>query len=221
MKILHILHRDYVISYFTCISSFSLLLAFFSLYQTLGCWRSLLKVISSYPALLLLPVFTFFTFGRHKEGEEGLVLSWKWTTVNMLISFCGATLRMLLHLDVIKIESYRSWISEATLTHRGNIFYYVIACNCLTIIFTTMLFFSKLEYGVLLPLDPECPHVLQAGAVVPLQPPEDPGLDRAKLKWIATCILAVVLVVAILDAWHTRRQGKLTNGELFSFNRNT
>ena len=83
-----------------------------------------------------------------------------------------------------------------------------------------MLFFSKLEYGVLMPSDPSCPHVLQAGAVVPLQPLEDPGLDRAKLKKIATCILVIVLVVAILDAWHTRRQGKLTNGELFSFNRN-
>ena len=215
MKILHINHRDYFISYFSCTASLSLLLAIFSLYQALGCWMTLLKVVSSYPALLLLPVFSFFTFGRHKESEEGLVLSCKWTAVNMIVSFCGVTLRMLLHLDVFEMESYRSWISEATQTHRGNIFYYVIACNCLTITFTTILFFSPLQYGVLLPSDPDCPHVLQAGEVVPLEPPQDPGLDTGRLKWIATGILVIFLIAVLLYVWH--RHFKERWGGLFFF----
>ena len=212
MKFLHINHRDHFISYFACISSLSLLLALFSLYQALGCWRTLLKVVSSYPALLLLAVFTFFTFGRHKEGEEGLVLSTKWTAVNMLVSFCGVTLRMLLHLNIFEMESYRSWILEATLNHRGDIFYYVIVCNCITIAFTIMLFLSNLQLGVLLPSDPECPHVLQDGAVVPLEPPQDPGLDTAKLKWIATCILVILLIVAFLYVLHTHHKQRYGGG---------
>ena len=202
MKILHINHRDYATSFFACISGLSLLLALFSLYQALGSWRILVKVVSSYPALLLLPVFTFFTFGRHTEGEEGLVMSWKWTAVNMLVSFCGVTLRMIFHLHNFEIESYKSWISDPTLSHKGNIFYYVILCNCLTILFTTLLFFSKLECGVLLPSDPLCPHLLQDGAVLPLESPEDPGLNTAKLKWIATCILVIVLIIIFVYAWH-------------------
>ena len=68
MKILHINHRDYATSFFACISGLSLLLALFSLHQALGSWRILVKVVSSYPALLLLPVFTFLHLWPSQGG---------------------------------------------------------------------------------------------------------------------------------------------------------
>ena len=78
-------------------------------------------LVSSYPALLLLPVFTCFTLGSYKEGEDGLVLSWKWTTINMLASYSGATMRMLLQLEVFETTYNHSWLSQIPNQHTKGV----------------------------------------------------------------------------------------------------
>ena len=77
-------------------------------------------------------------------------------------------MRTVLQLKVFETSFYHSWIFFPITTHNGGlVFLYTIGTNCLTILLTVLLFFSKLQYGVLLPSDLESPHVLQAGAVVP------------------------------------------------------
>lgn len=162
MKFLHINGVPTLfLSYSAGMCIFSLLLAVFSLYQALGCWRTLLKVISSHPALLLLPVFTCFTFGGHDTTENSLVLSWKWTVVNMMVSFFGITMKMLFYIDVAETKSLCSWISSGEAAHADRYFYYLIGCNCLTLGFTILLSFTRLQYGVLLASQIESPYVIQ------------------------------------------------------------
>ena len=206
MKILHMNSKPYFVPYLTWIFTISLCLALLSLYQALGSWMTVLKVVSCYPALLLLPVFTFFTFGRHKKGENTLVISWKWTIVNMLISLCGATLRMLLHLEIVELQSWVYWIRDYKEVHQGRFFYYMLGCNCLTVLLTMVLPYTSLQYGVLLPTDPTTPHVLEQGAVVPLQPPQDPGLDLARLRRMGLWALLMAGMVALVKAYHASYQ---------------
>ena len=202
MKILSLYTFGYFVSSSICICTLSLLLALFSLYKAVLCWKTLLRIISSYPALLLLPVFTCFTFGSYKHGEDGLALSWKWTKVNMLVLYFGATLRMLLQLEVFETKFDHSWIlNPKSAPYGGLVFYYVIGTNCLTLLLTLLLFFSKLQYGVLLPSDPLSPHVLQAGAVVPLVAPDQPGIDLPKLRSMAAGTLVVLLLAAVVRVW--------------------
>jgi hypothetical protein len=54
-----------------------------------------LKLITSHPSLVLLPSFTFFTFSSGnscfgcKKGDSRIAWSWRWTLLNLLISFIG------------------------------------------------------------------------------------------------------------------------------------
>ena len=197
-----ILTTHYTFGYFlfssACICTLSFLLALFSLYKAVGCWKTLLRIISSYPALLLLPVFTCFTFGSYKDGEDGLALSWKWTGVNILVSYFGATLRMLLELELFetKFDCYLIFNPKTT-TYGGLRFYYALGSNCLAILLTVLLFYSKLEYGVLLPSHPESPHVLEAGAVVPLVTPQDTQISLTKLRKMAAGMAVLLIIAAV------------------------
>ena len=204
MKILSLYTFGYFVSSSACICILSLLLALFSLYKAVRCWKSLLRIISSYPALLLLPVFTCFTFGSYKDGEDGLALSWKWTAVNILVSYFGANVRMLLQLEVFETKFNCSWILNPKSTPYGVlVFYYVICTNCLTLLLTVMLFFSKLQYGVLLPSDPLSPHVLQAGGVVPLVTQHETVITRTtKLRKMAAGMAVLLLIAAVVKVLH-------------------
>ena len=202
MKILSLYTLGYFFSSSACICTLSLLLALLSLYQAVGCWKTLLRIISSYPALILLPIFTCFTFGSYKDGEDGLALSWKWTTVNMLVSFFWCTLRMLLQVEVWETTVLHSWILNPKSTYTNELLLYnVLANNCWAILFTALLFFSKLQYGVLLPSDPESAHVLQAGAVVPLVAPEQPMITLSNLRRMVGGTLVLALIAAVLYIW--------------------
>ena len=190
----------YFLSSSACICTLSLFLALFSLYKAVGCWKTLFRIISSYPALLLLPVFTCFTFGSYKDGEDGLALSWKWTAVNILVSYFGANVRMLLQLEVFETKFNCSWILNPKSTPYGVlVFYYVICTNCLTLLLTVMLFFSKLQYGVLLPSDPESPHVLHNGGVVPLVTQHETVITlTTKLRKMAAGMAVLLLIAAVV-----------------------
>ena len=91
-----------------------------------------MKTIATYPALVVLPIVSYFSFGKIQEKVSqptlGLALSWKWTFVNMLMSLSvTTTLHMheltqmdLRFLDVSVAESVgsggasRGWGSQAT-----------------------------------------------------------------------------------------------------------
>ena len=76
---------------------------------------------------------------------------------------------MLLELELFETKFDCYWIFNPKLTPYGGLrFYYALGSNCLAILLTVLLFYSKLQYGVLLPSHLESPHVLEAGAVVPL-----------------------------------------------------
>ena len=106
---------------------------------------------------------------------------------------------MLLQLMANGTVFYRSWILDPKATLNGLVFYYVISTNCLTILLTVLLFYSKLQYGVLLPSDPDSPHVLQDGAVVPLVAPQE---HRINLRPIAGGMAVIALILAIIFIWH-------------------
>lgn len=64
---------------------------------TIGCNKRLVKTIVTYPALLLLPIYTFFSFGprslrkcwgqRQEEYKQNqIMLSKKWTMVNVVLT---------------------------------------------------------------------------------------------------------------------------------------
>ena len=90
------------VTYTVCICGSSLLLSLTALRNALGSWRASWKIGTSYPAILLLPMFTYFTFGAYRDegGEVGLVLSWKWTLTNMLLSVMASFIKVGLHLPL-------------------------------------------------------------------------------------------------------------------------
>ena len=107
---------------------------------------------------------------------------------------------------------YRSWILDPKATLNGLVFYYVISTNCLTILLTVLLFYSKLQYGVLLPSDPDSPHVLQDEAVVRLVDPQEQSLDLGKLRRLACGTLVIALMLAsgnILHSYYSLYRDKL------------
>ena len=66
-------------------------LALFSLHQALGSWGNVAKIATRYPALVVLPIVGFFTFGPTKralpQDISGVALNWNLTFANMAASF--------------------------------------------------------------------------------------------------------------------------------------
>ena len=88
------------VTYTVCICGCSLILSLTALRNALGSWRISWKIGTTYPAIILLPMFTYFTFGAYRDegGEVGLVLSWKWTITNMFLSVVASFIKVVLHL---------------------------------------------------------------------------------------------------------------------------
>ena len=83
-----------------CVAGLSSLLSVCLIYKAAGSWRGTLRTITTYPALVLFPIVGFFTFGKVQDKasqpSHGLALTWKWTFVNMLMSF-GVTTVLHMH----------------------------------------------------------------------------------------------------------------------------
>ena len=83
-----------------CVAGLSSLLSVCLIHKAAGNWRGTLRTITTYPALVLFPIVGFFTFGKVQDKasqpSHGLALTWKWTFVNMLMSF-GVTTVLHMH----------------------------------------------------------------------------------------------------------------------------
>ena len=83
-----------------CVAGLSSLLSIYLIHKVTGNWRGTLRTITTYPALVLFPIVGFFTFGKVQDKasqpSHGLALTWKWTFVNMLMSF-GVTTVLHMH----------------------------------------------------------------------------------------------------------------------------
>ena len=102
-KILNMHFSPFIfVTYTVCICAFSLFLSLTALRNALGSWRTTWQIGTTYPALILLPMFTYFTFGAYRVqgGEVGLILSWKWTLTNMIISVLSSFIKVSLHLPL-------------------------------------------------------------------------------------------------------------------------
>ena len=140
-----------------------------------------MKTIATYPALVVLPIVSYFSFGKIQEKVSqptlGLALSWKWTFVNMLMSLSVTTaLHMhemtqinltFLHMSVTESVGSggpsRGWSSQAT--YIGAWSKDVLVSSLLTIL---LYWHQEPVYGVLLPELTQEPHVMKQGQVEPL-----------------------------------------------------
>ena len=167
-----------------CMAGLSSLLSVHLIYKALGSWRCALKAIATYPALILLSVVGFFTFGKIQgkasQPTLGLSLSWKWTFVNMLMSL-GITTALHVHdMDQMNLRFLHMSVATESVDSRAAWRYSgwsqawyirtwikdVLISTCLMV-----LLFWRHEpvYGVLLPELSEGPHVIrQDGELEPL-----------------------------------------------------
>ena len=165
-----------------CVAGLSSLLSVCLIYKALGSLRCALKTIATYPALVLIPVVGFFTFGKVQEKTisqpiHGLALSWKWTFVNMLMSL-GVTTALHVHdMDQMNL-SFLQMTTESVDSH-GALSYLVWSPasyiriwtkDVLISTFLMVLLFWRQEpvYGVLLTGVSEEPHVMRHGELEPL-----------------------------------------------------
>ena len=164
-----------------CVALLSALLSVSLIYKALGSWSCTMKSIATYPALVVLPIVSYFSFGKIQEPVSqpalGLALSWKWTFVNMLMSLSVTTalhMHEMTHINLGFLEMSltesvgsgrvpRGWSSQAD---------YIGAWSkdVLVSSFLTILLFWRQEpvYGVLLPELTNEPHVMRDGVVEPL-----------------------------------------------------
>ena len=142
-----------------CVYFSSAIIALASLYQALGGFRDTTKLIVNYPALVILPIFGYFTFGKIHECQ-GVALNWNWTFVNMLVSLTLTTALGLLDLSQSQpqIRSLQIWVTEYPGSEhflRGYTYAsYVSAAVMIifSVLLTLLLYWHQLpEYGVLLP----------------------------------------------------------------------
>ena len=148
-----------------CVAGLSSLLSVCLIYKALGSLRCALKTIATYPALVLIPVVGFFTFGKVQEKTisqpiHGLALSWKWTFVNMLMSL-GVTTALHVH-DMDQMNLRFLHMTTESVDSHGALSYLVWSPasyiriwtkDVLISTFLMLLLFwrQEPEYGVLLP----------------------------------------------------------------------
>ena len=101
-----------------------------------GCSRKLYKIILKYPALVSLPVFTYFSVGpknlprcrrdKTRHTVSHIILSTKWTIVNIMVTLMlyGCTISLLLTAYPKDISTY--WIQFAGIDYKGYETYFKI-----------------------------------------------------------------------------------------------
>ena len=118
-------------------------LAFFSLHQALGSWENVAKIVTRYPALVVLPIVGFFTFGPTKraltQDISGVALNWRWTFANMAASFCFTSCFGVLELTQPHLWALHMWVTDYSGCHMSI----ARGCTFLSYIYETDL--KKLE----------------------------------------------------------------------------
>ena len=96
-------------------------LALFSLHKALGKWEKVAKITTRYPALVILPIVGFFTFGPTEralpQDISGVALNWKLTFANMAASSCFTACFGFLELSQPHLWSLHMWITDYSGCH--------------------------------------------------------------------------------------------------------
>ena len=167
--------------------TFGAFIALLSLYEGLGCWRSICRMVLFCPPLLILPIFGFFTFGKPQaqaEDVKGVAFSSKWTIINMFGSCLLSLVRYLSNLPHTSAISLHAWLlqfpgaQEFTHFKSVGLYLYCLLCTFVAMLFTLLLLRGPLACGVLLPNLPGVLHVVQEGEVQPLIQPPPPSFTR-------------------------------------------
>ena len=139
----------------------SAIIALSSLYQALGGWYSTARMVINYPALVILPIFGYFTFGKIHECQDtrGVALNWNWTLVNILASLSLTTALGMLDLSQSQwhVRSLHIWVTGYSGSEhflRGWTFESYASAAVLivfSVLFTVLLYWHQSqEYGVIL-----------------------------------------------------------------------
>ena len=196
------------------ISLLSLLLALIAFHLASGLtnWKLILK----YPAILLLPMFSYFTFGPIESphgniSEVGLVLSWKWTLGNIFMSllwFFGKAI--FIQIPIYQLVSLCNWVVyDPPRPHTYFDSFFFLACFYLyfSILLTMMLpMVADLQYGVLIPNQHTNQYVLKGGQVILLSRPcaktttfESLFRKAARILGIILCLVTLYYLFMIAD----------------------
>ena len=91
-------------------------LALLSLRQALASWRNVSKIVLRFPALLILPIVGYFTFGPTNrtlpQDISGVAINWKWTFVNMVASLILTTCFGFLDLTQPHLRALHLWLTD-------------------------------------------------------------------------------------------------------------
>ena len=145
-----------------CVYLASAIIALASLCQALGGFRNTARMVVNYPALVILPIFGYFTFGKIHECPDtrGVALNWNWTLFNMLVSLTLTTALGILDLSQSQpyLRSLQIWVTEYPGSEhflRGYTYASYLSAAVIivfSVLLTVLLYCHQIrEYGVLLP----------------------------------------------------------------------
>ena len=179
--------RNALITVFNMVSNYlvSAAIALHSLRQGLGSWRRTGEIVGKFPALIILPIFGYFTFGKVNGLDTPAVcLNWKSTFVNMATSLALITFFGLLDNCCSSTSLLYLWISNTQtkkvingLTINSYMFDAVVIVSSVML---TILFYwnQPEEYGVLLAENPHQTYLMRNGTLLQITTSPEPMYDR-------------------------------------------
>ena len=176
--------RNALITVFNMVSNYlvSAAIALHSLRQGLGSWRRTGEIVGKFPALIILPIFGYFTFGKVNGLDTPAVcLNWKSTFVNMATSL-ALTASFGLIDNIYSCQSLLYfWILDSGNNQRLTLNYYMFEAviSVCSVMLTILIYWNPTdEYGVLLADHPNQPHLMRNGHLVAITNSLEPMYNR-------------------------------------------
>ena len=142
-------------------------------------------MVAKFPALITLPTFGYFTFGKVNGLDTPAVcLNWKSTFVNMATSLALTTFFGLIDSCCSSQSFLYLWISNTgpkriikRLTINSYMFDAVVIVS--SVMLTILLYWNQPdEYGVLLAENPHQPFLMRNGTLLQITSSPEPTYDR-------------------------------------------
>ena len=157
-------------------------IALHSLHQGLGSWGRTGEMVMKFPALIILPTFGYFTFGKVNGLDTPAVcLNWKSTFVNMATSL-ALTASFGLMDNIYSCQSLLYfWILDSEKNQRltFNSYMFEAVISVCSVMLTILIYWNPTdEYGVLLADHPNQPHLMRDGHLVAITNSPEPMYNR-------------------------------------------
>ena len=139
-------------------------------------------MVGKFPALIILPIFGYFTFGKVNGLDTPAVcLNWKSTFVNMATSV-ALTASFGLIDNIYSCQSLLySWILDSGNNQRLTLNYYMFEAliSVCSVMLTILIYWNPTdEYGVLLADHPDQPHLMRNDHLVAMTNSLEPMYNR-------------------------------------------